>query len=385
MELDPILARIGFVVIVVATGGLALLAYPIAWALMPAEGSSTRAAGRLLVPSPARRPVPLRGRLAVGVGLLALALLLSFRELGIWWSDEIAWPLVLASAGVALLWGGGSSTAGRPGGGTGSVATAREERSDSPLALYRGGFGVALVIGAGLLFLSAIDALGPTRDAVFTAVVSILALALILAPFLWRLGRNLVAERAQRIRSQEKAELAAHLHDSVLQTLTLMQKQAGDPAEVATLARRQERELRSWLAGDRGAEAGARRFSAALSAALEAVEDAHRVKVELVSVGDRELDQGAEALIAAAREAATNAAKFGAEPISVFAEVTGEGVEVYVRDRGPGFDPEAIPPDRSGVRESIRGRMHRAGGTATIDSSPGAGTEVRLLLPRPAQ
>jgi signal transduction histidine kinase len=210
--------------------------------------------------------------------------------------------------------------------------------------------------------------------------VAVLALALILAPFLWRMGRNLAAERAERIRSQERAELAAHLHDSVLQTLTLMQKRASDPREVSTLARRQERELRSWLFdGDRSATDS---FSAALRAAAEEVEDAHGVAVEVVEVGDAELDPGAEALVAATREALTNAAKFAPDsgPVALYAEADERRLQVFVRDRGPGFDPGGIPADRRGVRESIVGRMERHGGTAKIESAPGEGTEVELTL-----
>ncbi len=144
-----------------------------------------------------------------------------------------------------------------------------------------------LVIGAALLFLSSNDIFGGIRDAALTAVVVVVALGLILAPFLWRLGRSLAAERAERIRSQERAELAAHLHDSVLQTLALVRKRADDPREVAALARRQERELRSWLAGDRNGEA-AGSFAAALRSAAEEIEDDHRVAVETVIVGDCE-------------------------------------------------------------------------------------------------
>jgi signal transduction histidine kinase len=168
----------------------------------------------------------------------------------------------------------------------------------------------------------------------------------------------------------------------VLQTLTLMQKRADDPREVATLARRQERELREWLFDEeRSSEAS---FAAALRAAAEEVEDAHGIQVEVVEVGDAELDDSAVAVVAAAREAMTNAAKFApdAGPVALYAEAENGRLEVYVRDRGPGFDPDALPADRRGVRESIVGRMERHGGTAKIDSAPGEGTEVELVLDR---
>ena len=387
---DVRLVRVLFLVGVVVTGGLLLAAYAVGWLLIPAAQSGGRAAP---APVPGRR----RGwQLGLGVGLLTTSGLLVFRELGLWWSDAVVWPLVLAVAGATLLWA--QSRRADATAAAGPVAP-RAERAPSdqsapaaPLTpasrlrdLYRGGFGVALVVGAALLFLSQVDALGAARDAAFTAIVAIFALALILAPFIWRLGRSLAAERAERVRSQERAEMAAHLHDSVLQTLTLMQMRADDPREVAALARRQQRELRAWLAA--GGEAGEDRFAAALRAAAEEVEDAYRITVDVVAVGDADLDEPAAALVAATREALTNAAKFAAEagPVSVYAEVGPEQIEAFVRDRGPGFDPDRLPEDRRGVRESIMGRMQRHGGTATIVSVPGSGTEVVLSIARDAR
>ena len=387
---DVRLVRVLFLVGVVVTGGLLLAAYAVGWLLIPAAQSGGRAAP---APIPGRR----RGwQLGLGVGLLTTSGLLVFRELGLWWSDAVVWPLVLAVAGATLLWA--QSRRADATAAAGPVAP-RAERAPSdqsapaaPLTpasrlrdLYRGGFGVALVVGAALLFLSQVDALGAARDAAFTAIVAIFALALILAPFIWRLGRSLAAERAERVRSQERAEMAAHLHDSVLQTLTLMQMRADDPREVAALARRQQRELRAWLAA--GGEAGEDRFAAALRAAAEEVEDAYRITVDVVAVGDADLDEPAAALVAATREALTNAAKFAAEagPVSVYAEVGPEQIEAFVRDRGPGFDPDRLPEDRRGVRESIVGRMQRHGGTATIVSVPGSGTEVVLSIARDAR
>ncbi len=374
---DPLLLRILFVIAVFLTGGLILLAYALAWAVVPAEGATASARERRRI-----RALAHPGwRVASGAALLTLSALLAFRELGIWWSDALVWPVVLAAGGAAVLWRQSRALA-EP-----DVVESAPKRS-TPRAsgvipdLYKGGFGIALVVGAALLFLSANDALGGVRDAALAAIVAVLALALILAPFLWRMGRNLAAERAERIRSQERAELAAHLHDSVLQTLTLMQKRADDPREVATLARRQERELREWLFDEeRSSEAS---FAAALRAAAEEVEDAHGIQVEVVEVGDAELDDSAVAVVAAAREAMTNAAKFApdAGPVALYAEAENGRLEVYVRDRGPGFDPGCLPADRRGVRESIVGRMERHGGTAKIDSAPGEGTEVELVLDR---
>ena len=172
------------------------------------------------------------------------------------------------------------------------------------------------------------------------------------------------------------------MHDSVLQTLALIQRHAEEPRRVGSLARRQERELRSWLYGD-GTTALGGTLSGALAAAASEVEELHGVRVELASGGDCELTDDLRPLVLAAREAMVNAAKFsGADEVDVYAEADDERVSVFVRDRGAGFDRAAVPPDRRGIAESIEGRMTRAGGSATVTSSPGEGTEVELLLPR---
>jgi signal transduction histidine kinase len=311
-------------------------------------------------------------RTAAGVGLLALTVLLLFRALGVWWSDALIWPLVLAASGAALIWRHSTTRAAT------EAAEPRPARVRRHRGRYRGGFGIALVIGAALLFLYANGAFEQVQDAALGAIVVLVALALILAPFWWRLGRNLAAEREQRIRSQERAELAAHLHDSVLQTLALVQKRAGDPKQVAALARRQERELRTWLNGESRMDGG---LAAALQAAAVDVEDTHGVPIDVVAVGDSPLDEDGRALVAAAREAMVNAAKFAGGNVAVYTEIDEHGVHVFVHDRGRGFDLDAVPGDRRGVRESIIGRMERHGGRAMIRSTP-AGTEVELVMER---
>lgn len=372
LGVDPIILRFAFVA-AAASGGLGLVLYAVAWALIPAEA----AAGR---PTARRRP---QGSWYVvsGVASLALGLLLLARELGIWFSDALVWPVVLAAAGATLIWY--RSAAARP-------VPVEAPRPPEPPALARpraaslgrAGLGVALVIGAGLLFLLANDALGAARDVALTVVVVAVAAALVLAPLWSRLARNLAAERAERIRSQERAELAAHLHDSVLQTLALVQHRAADPRAVAALARRQERELRAWLSG-RAARRPDESLAAALEAAAAEIEETHGVTVEVVAVGDCQLDARTEAVVAATREALVNAAKFaGAEPIAVYAEVTDDRIHVFVRDRGPGFDLAAVPPSRRGIRESIVGRLERHGGRATVASGAGIGTEVELVVER---
>ena len=210
--------------------------------------------------------------------------------------------------------------------------------------------------------------------------------AVVFGPWWLRLARDLVEERQARVRAEERADMAARIHDSVLQTLALIQRQAGDPHQVVRLARAQERELRSWLFGGKvpGAVAD---DDATVQAAVERiqrdVEAAHGVPVEAVVVGDAPLDDDLRALVEAGREATVNSAKWsGASSVSLFVEVNGDGVSMFVRDRGRGFDPEAVPPDRKGLAESIRGRMTRHGGSATVRSTSDEGTEVALTMAR---
>ena len=243
------------------------------------------------------------------------------------------------------------------------------------------GFLVAVVLGIALFFFWATGVLESAGSAALAALVVTIALALISAPLWLTMVRRLGAERMARARSQERAEVAAHLHDSVLQTLALVQQRAEAPDEVAKLARRQERELRSWLAGEEPLRPG-ERLADALRAAAAEVEETHDGQVEAVVVGDAALDERREALVAATREALTNAAKFASDggPVRLYAEIEDSGARVFVDDRGPGFDPDAIPDDRRGVRESIIGRMERYGGRAEIRSGPGGGTEVELAI-----
>jgi signal transduction histidine kinase len=382
LGIDPLIVRVAFVAASFA-GGFGFALYLLGWAVMPGDDGARAPIERIA----GRRETWL---VVAGMVLLALAALLLLRAWGIWFSDAIVWPVILAAAGGALIWrqsqeGSDPDTAFRA---TPAVSEPRAPpRGSDPLVrLPRNAFGrvfvgAALVVGGALVFLWLNDALQPARDVLLAVVVVLIALTLILAPWWLRLVRGLSAERTERIRSQERAEVAAHLHDSVLQTLALMQKRASEPREVAALARRQERELRAWLNG-RGA-AGDATVALALEAVAAEVEEAHGVPVEVVAVGDAPLDERAQALVAAAREALVNAAKFApGGPVALYAEVDAETIEVFVRDRGPGFDPAAVPDDRRGVRESIVGRMERHGGRAVVHSAPGAGTEVELVIRR---
>lgn len=255
-----------------------------------------------------------------------------------------------------------------------------------------------LIIGGALVrLLSNGASFAAETSAVVAAFILFSGAVMIALPFVLRVLRDLDAERAERVRAQQFAEVAAHMHDSVLHTLTLIQR--ADADEAARLARAQERELRAWLYERRGrgrggagsAEGGAQTFVEAVRAAAAEVEDLHRVRVEVVAVGDVELGGELTSCVAAAREALVNAAKYaGGAGISVYAEVeeveesaSGElKVEVFVRDRGPGFDLDAVGADRMGIRESIVGRMVRHGGLAEVRTAVGAGTEVRLEMVR---
>jgi signal transduction histidine kinase len=241
--------------------------------------------------------------------------------------------------------------------------------------------GLAVAAAGAVLLLSG----GSPNAAVLAPGAVAGALLLIAGPWLWRLALDRDAERAARIRSEERAEVAARVHDSVLQTLALVQRHAQEPRRVAAIARRQERELRGWLYGDRPIGDETASLLAALSAAAADVEELYGIRLELASAGDCPVEGAVGALVLAAREAMTNAAKFAAvEEIDVYVEVDDESVAVFVRDRGVGFDPAAVPEGRLGLTESIEGRLERAGGRATVTSAPGAGTEVELRLPRPA-
>jgi signal transduction histidine kinase len=345
---------------------------------------------------------PSRGglRITLGASLLVCSGLLFVRAAGPWPGDAIVWPAVIVAVGALLIWRApgvmpgrrGGWAAHRPDGGSSIQPPPSREPSArirvlgrpevSRPEVSRGGLGVALVLAGGFAFLWANGATRPAGEALLAALAVLIAVALIFAPSWRRLARSLAAERTERIRSQERADVGAHLHDSVLQTLALIQRSAEDPKEVAALARQQERELRGWLAGGDSREPGDT-LAAALDAAAAEVEAAVGGSVEVVAVGDCPLDEHGGAVVGAAREAMLNAAKFAGEaPVSVYAEVADERIQVFVRDRGAGFDPTAVPQARRGVRESIVGRMQRAGGRASVHALPDGGTEVEITIDR---
>lgn len=291
-------------------------------------------------------------------------------------------PAVLVAAGVALVW--------RQADNARRARWMEVGRRKRTLSLARAASGVLLVgVGVTGIFVTqgATEHIGPILQAALAVVVGI---ALLAGPYLIRITQDLSEERLMRIRAQERAEVAAHVHDSVLHTLTLIQRNADSPAEVRRLARAQERDLRAWLYKPAAAENPQEPETVAEAVKRNAaeVEDKHGVPLEVVVVGDTLLDEQLSAQMQAAREAMVNAAKYGGVggAVQVYAEVEGDvdGEEVFVsvRDRGPGFDLDSIPPDRMGVRESIIGRMERNGGTARLRAVPDGGTEVELTMKR---
>ena len=365
--LDPLVLRVAVVALTLA-GGTGALLYVVAWLLLPDEGGER---------SLAQGAVTHRGRdlgEVLAVGSIVLGVILLARASGVWFNDAVAWPLLLAGVGLAVIWrqAGDDERSSLL-----RVVDLRSRRA----ALARVGVGVALVVSGVGAFLAASDAFSAVRQGLLATAAIVGGLALITGPFWVRMGRDLASERRKRIRSEERAEVAAHLHDSVLQTLALIQRNADDPRAVVTMARRQERELRGWLFENDQAQAGADTLAAALARAGEEVEGLHGVTIDVVAVGDLPLDDRLQALVAASREAMVNAAKWsGDEAVSVYAEVRDGEASVFVRDWGAGFDLDAVAPDRHGVRESIVDRMARHGGKASVRTSPGEGTEVELRI-----
>jgi signal transduction histidine kinase/phage shock protein PspC (stress-responsive transcriptional regulator) len=386
LGLPTVWVRAGFLVLAVL-GGSGILFYAGLWLALPAQPFDHEAPGLESASRQGRRPGRIR-RLAdsgPAVALVALGVGLVFVVEAIFGNGAVIWALVLALLGFGLLWRQ-ADEAQR------SRWLDQSEKLNPVRAVFGGGGWAAyLRVGAGLVLILSAMALFAVRhgqvrqvtDLLLAAALGGVGLAVILGPWVWRLTNDLSSERAERVRTQERADLAAHLHDSVLQTLALIQKNASDAPTVARLARSQERDLRAWLFED-SPEGGT--LAGALREVVRDIEDTYGVDVELVTVGDVDLDldsAGLAPIVAAAREAATNAAKHAGTPaVDIYAEVSPERVEIFVRDRGAGFDPQAVPADRQGVRNSILDRMGRHGGTAEIRSTPETGTEVRLKLPR---
>ena len=376
---DVTVIRIAFVVATVLSGGFVALLYLLAWLLVPAVGAESNIASKAVTD---RRGIALAvGLISLLIVVLPLASVLHAGLLG-----SLAWPVLVGTAGLVLIWRNAPAdeqavmrrlAAPLLGLTTGTRRTGLVLRIVAALVLAGGGAATLQ---------SAHENVSLLRPLAGVALV-ISAIVVLLGPWWLRIARDLVVERAARIRAEEPANMAAHVHDSVLQTLALIQRRADQPQQVIQLARAQERELRSWLFDGRapGSIDGTdMAFADGVRRIQQEVEAQHGVSVEAVIVGDCELDDDLAALLAAAREATVNAAKWsGASVVSLFAEVEPAEVSLFVRDRGRGFDPAAVPSDRKGLAESVHARMARHRGSATVRSAPGEGTEVSLSMKSP--
>lgn len=374
--------RLAFLVLALFSGA-GVLAYGALWVLLPRAAAQAEAAGLEAATRSGMRPQAepaawgVDSGLMVAGGMVVVGLLWLFVAGGVV-PAGLFWPVVIGGIGVIVIWLQVDERVGRSGVAPGAGWWGRVSRGGGTMSLVRL-VGGLLLVGAGTSWILATQVGLTQLPGVLGASGVLLAgLVVVAAPWLAQQRTRVRQADAERLRAEARADMAAHLHDSVLQTLALIQRQAGDAQTVATLARRQERELRTWLYGEATRAASLR---SALREVAADVEGRFAVDVELVCVGDADIDDRVQALVQATREAVTNAAKHsGAPRVDVYAEVDDGRVEVFVRDRGAGFDPDDVPEGRMGVRESIRGRMERYGGSATVRSSPGDGTEVKVEI-----
>jgi len=353
---------------------LGVFVYGVLWLVLPleqpAEAPGLEAASRtgLRQADPQTR----RADLGAIVALIMLAggLVWLVQSVGMGWQPTVFWPLAFGSVGLALVW--------RQADTAGVVRQAGRRRLFGWLRVMLGVVLVALAVTIGVATQTGI---GDLPKALAIGAVALLGVSAVVAPWAFRTRTQLSAARERQLLADARADMAAHLHDSVLQTLALIQRQADDPKSVAALARKQERELRQWLYGETR-DAGT--FRSAITAAASDIEDERGVPIDVVVVGeDVAMDGALDAMVRAAREAMLNAAKHSdAARVDVYAEVTEGSVETFVRDRGEGFDPDTVDESRLGIRGSIVDRMARYGGTAHIRSAPGEGTEIRLEMLR---
>ena len=347
--------------------GIGLLLYAILWAVLPdARGSVPARKVGIQIDTTRHDPV-----MVAAFGCTVTGAVLLLRQTALWFPASYVWPLVAMAVGLGVVW-----QPHRAARGTGFASG----RLITGAILV--GIGFISLFGRGRSFAA-------SRQMLLDTVVVLAGIALLVGPLFTRLIRDLRAEENRRATSEAKADVAAHLHDSVLQSLALIQKRADSPGEVVTIARRQERELREWLYGS------PRQPDASLKAALELaatdLEADHGVPIDIVLVGgDLTIGPGngerVGGLVSATKEAMANAARHSGTPkVSVYVEVSAELVSVFVRDTGGGFDRSEIEATRKGLSGSIEGRMARIGGETIIRSTQGIGTNVELRLPAPTK
>jgi signal transduction histidine kinase len=361
-RVEPTVLRASIGLLALA-GGVGVVLYAIGYAC-----SSPRTADAPAVVAPSSR------RRDLAVAAATAAMLLTAERLQAWPGDGLMIPATIVAIAVVLIW--------RPRDAEPTTAAGRLT------PVVRVVLGTALAVAGIATLAGRTGNISDLARALAAIAIVLGGAAVIAAPAIGRLLGTVDAERSLRIREEERAALAAHLHDSVLQSLVLIQR-ADDPRRMAGLARRQERELRAWLYGSHPATqrlGEPTSLMAAVEAMTATIEVDHEVRIEAVTVGDAPIDDVARALLGALREATTNAAHHsGADHVDVYVEADPDELVAFVRDTGAGFDPTAIAPDRHGIADSIIGRIERVGGRATVTSSPGAGTEVELTIARRAR
>jgi signal transduction histidine kinase len=346
--------------------GLGVVLYFAAWA-STIDLPTVEAAGAEPAPEADRRT-------HLGAGLMGLARLIMVRSIGIWPGDEVFWPASAIVFGAAFL-------LDQRGIDSRDFLASLVDPRDSSMRRRSIVGVVLLVVGLAIFGSSAVPQIGTT---VLAVAVTGIGVSVLFGPWIWRLANDLGTERSERARQEERAEMAAHLHDSVLQTLALIQR-TEDPKRMVTLARGQERELRRWLY-DRAPEAGTSALSVVLQSTVDRLEADFDIPIELVVAGGDVEGDLVGPLVAATGEAIANAAKHsGAPKVSVYAEVSADTVDVWVADQGKGFDVGTVDRDRRGISDSIVGRMRRHGGAVVITSEVGEGTEVHLHMEREVQ
>ncbi len=369
LNVEVFKVRVAFALLAVMAGS-GIFAYGLLWMFTPSGTDVDR-------PSSAER------QRALGLAALGLGLAAGFAWLLDGTAASVLVPIVIVVVGAALVWREFDSDGPR------SVLGMPKKPTVLSWARVVGG-ATLIVLGLGVVALARVD-IASVRSSLLAVVVTLVGAVLLTVPVWLRMWRTLNAERSARVRHDEREEIASHLHDSVLQTLALIQKQSDQPQEVMRLARGQERDLRKWLFEGGGQDHSS--LAEAIKTISGEIEDQHGVTVRPITVGDVQLvaadaDFGLSrerftALLGATREALVNAAKHSGETnIDLFVETEADKVTVFVRDRGTGFDENLVPVDRQGLSKSIRGRVERRGGEVSVRSEVGKGTEIRILMPR---
>jgi signal transduction histidine kinase/phage shock protein PspC (stress-responsive transcriptional regulator) len=382
LDLSVRVVRFGFVLLSFLSG-MGVVAYLALWVFMPRANTVESAAGLDAAARRGMRPASSTATQRADTGILVSGGMIA---VGILWAFVVAgavpsnlfWPAVLGGAGVIVIWLQVDERVPHAADQVAVGPWGRFTRGGGAMSVLRLMGGLLLVLAGVTWILATRVGLAQLPGILGASALLLAGLVVVAAPWLYQQRGRIRRAEAERLRAEARSDMAAHLHDSVLQTLALIQRQAGDAATVSALARKQERELRTWLYGETPRDESLR---AALAAIASDVESNFPINVEVVCVGDAQVDDRVQALVQAVREAVINAAKHSQSPrVDVYAEVLGTGIEAFVRDRGVGFDPASVPEGRMGVRESIKARLERHGGTAVIRSEAGTGTEVRLEI-----